>query len=206
MKYIKVGKYKVPVWSDDSLKVKKHKVLKYLKKHVKKGKTYKFNGFKFKVSKKQYIQILYKNKFKLGAVNFKIKTNKYKIIKKPIKKYKKVKNWSWTYLETKSMKSYYDSFGNYVTKYYNINKYYNNGWKLDSSYIDYSGKDTLYCVKLKKKINEPTYKLVKAGYKKVKVRVYAIGHSTKFVPHVAFRAIGKGFNQFAGTGNFYKLK
>ena len=47
-KYIKVGKYKVKVWSDDSLNTKKNKVIKYLNKHVKKGHTFKIKVYKFK--------------------------------------------------------------------------------------------------------------------------------------------------------------
>ena len=98
-KYIKVGKYKIPVWSDDSLNTQKNKVIKYLNKHVKKAHTLKKHGYKFKISAKMYRKVLYYKKYgydgKMGYSNFKVKTNKYYNYKVSGNKKVKLRVYAW---------------------------------------------------------------------------------------------------------------
>lgn len=203
-KYIKVGKYKVKVWSDDSKNTQKNKVIKYLKKHVKKGHTFKIHGYKFKVSVKNYRKILYYKKYgydgKMGVAPFKAKTNKYYTIKKPIYKTKKVTKNVWKY--KKVLRSEYWSWdgGSEWQDYNTWEKYVKKGWiwygtsDKEKTYSDYSYYSAHY-YKLKKKVKTTITKKTIVGYKKVKVRVYAWSVESKFKVGVQFRAGGQGHNQ-----------
>lgn len=202
-KYIKVGIYKIPVWSDDSLNTQKNKVIKYLKTHVKKGHTFKIHGYKFRVSAKNYCKILYYKKYgydgKMGFASFKAKTNRYYTLKKPIYKTKKVTKKVWVYKNV--LRSEYWSWdGGSEWKDYNTwEKYTKNGW----TWYGTADKDGYYgdeyysahYYKLKKKVKKTVTKKTVVGYKKIKVRVYAWSVESKFKVGVQFRAGGQGHNQ-----------
>ncbi len=164
--------------------------------------TYKRGGYTFKVSDKTYSKIKEAKKNKDGLVPFKVKTNKHQTIKVPKYKTKKVSKYKWKYKKLKvSQEKYWD----WEYKYYTDQT--SNGWKCykltETDFED--GIPYTHYVHLKKKVKYKATKKVKTGYKKVKVPVYAIGHSSRFVPCVAFRAIGHGQNQFAGDGCYYPL-
>jgi len=200
-KYIKVGKYKVKVWSDDSKNTQKNKVIKYLKKHVKKGHTFKKHGYRFKVSAKMYRKILYYKKYgydgKMGYANFKVKTNKYYTYKEPIYKTYKVTKKVWKY--KKVLRSEYWSWdgGSEWQDYNTWEKYVKKGWTWygtsdkEKTYSDYSYYSAHY-YKLKKKVKKTITKEKIVGYKKVKLRVYAYGVESHFKVGVQFWGLKHG--------------
>ena len=207
-KYVKVGKYKIKIWSDDSFDVEKYKVRKYLKSHVKKAHKFKVHGYKFKVPAKMYRKILYYNKYgydgKMGYANFKVKTNKYYTYKEPIYKTKKVTKKVWVH---KKVLSGWARWGDgwYDDEYYSLSKYYKNGWESygysDKEYSN--GAD--YYVKLKKKVKRTITKDVFVGYKKVKLRVYAYGMLSHYDVAVQFWGLKHG-QKYAPITNYCRLK
>lgn len=212
-KYIKVGKYKVKVWSDDSLNTKKNKVIKYLNKHVKKAHTFKIKGYKFKVSAKMYRKILYYKKFgydgKVGYSNFKVKTNKVIKYKMPIFKTVKVKKTKWAYKSVWTGSNYYDGYNHYL-RYKpgkDVSKYFDKGWKYSHSFFKSArygidGTVDKYYSVLKKKVKYTVDKDVKIGYKTVKLRVYAWGVETHLNVGVQFRGTGNGYKNFPITSYY----
>ena len=206
-KYVKVGKYKIKVWSDDSLNTQKYKVRKYLKSHVKKAHTFKIHGYKFKVSAKMYRKILYYNKYgydgKMGYANFKAKT-RYKMYKEPIYKEYKVTKKVWVY---KKVLSGWARWGDdwYDDEYYSLSKYFKNGWE-SYGYSDreYSNGADHY-VKLKKKVKKTIIKEKFVGYKKVKLRVYSYGMLSHNKVAVQFWGLKNG-QKYAPLTNYCKLK
>lgn len=211
VKYIKVGKYKIKVWSDDSKNTQKNKVIKYLKKHVKKGHTFKKHGYKFKVSAKMYRKILYYKKYgydgKMGYANFKVKTNKHYTLKEPIYKTKKVTKKVWKY--KKVLRSEYWSWdsGSEWEDYDTWEKYTKKGW----TWYGTSDKEKMYddgsyysahYYKLKKKVKKTVTKKKVIGYKKVKLRVYAWGVESRYKVGVQFRGTGHGYAHYPITGYY----
>ena len=204
-KYIKVGKYKVKVWSDDSLNTKKNKVIKYLNKHVKKAHTFKIKGYKFKVSAKMYRKILYYKKFgydgKVGYSNFKVRTNKVIKYKMPIFETRKYTKYVWKYIKVLSGSSRWgDGWSDYTP--YDNSKYYRNGWKYYGSYNVYYAHGTDTYSKLKKKVKTTVTEDVKVGYKTVKLRVYAWGVETHMNVGVQFRGTGHGYKNLPLTSYY----
>ena len=210
IKYIKVGKYKVKVWSDDNLNTQKNKVIKYLKSHVKKGHTLKVKGYKFTVSAKMYMRILYYKKYgydgKFGYSNFKVKTNKYYTVNAPIYKTKKVTKKVWKYKKVLSYRSRwgFDYFGDnwYEDKTYDLTKYYKKGWQLygfsDKKYSN--GQDSY--AKLKKKVKTTVTIKERVGYGKVKLKVYAYGVQSKHKVGVQFWGLLNG-KKYRPITNYY---
>ena len=205
VKYIKVGKYKIKVWSDDSLNTKKNKVIKFLNKHVKKGHIFKIKGYKFKVSASMYRKILYYKKFgydgKVGYSNFKVKTNKVIKYKMPIFETRKYTKYVWKYIKVLSGSSRWgDGWSEYTP--YDNSRYYNNGWKYYGSYNEYYSRGVDTYSKLKKKVKTTITKEVKVGYKTVKLRVYAWGVETHLNVGVQFRGTGNGYKNLPLTSYY----
>ena len=205
VKYIKVGKYKIKVWADDSLNTRKNKVIKYLNKHVKKPHTFKIKGYKFKVSAKMYRKILYYKKFgydgKVGYSNFKVKTNKVIKYKMPIFETRKYTKYVWKYIKVLSGSSRWgDGWSDYTP--YDNSKYYRNGWKYYGSYNVYYSQGTDTYSKLKKKVKTTVTEDVKVGYKTVKLRVYAWGVETHLNVGVQFRGTGQGYKNLPLTSYY----
>ena len=205
VKYIKVGKYKIKVWADDSLNTRKNKVIKYLNKHVKKPHTFKIKGYKFKVSAKMYRKILYYKKFgydgKVGYSNFKVKTNKVIKYKMPIFETRKYTKYVWKYIKVLSGSSRWgDGWSDYTP--YDNSRYYKNGWKYYGSYNEYYSRGVDTYSKLKKKVKTTITKDVKVGYKTVKLRVYAWGVETHLNVGVQFRGTGHGYKNLPLTSYY----
>ncbi len=208
VRYVKIGKYKVKVWSDDSLNAQKSKVRVFLKYHVKKAHKFKVHGYKFKVSAKMYRKILYYNKYgfdgKMGYANFKVKTNKYKTYKVPIYETYKITKKVWAYKKVLSgWARWSDDW--YDDEYYSLTNYFKKGWISYGSYSDEWSSGVDHYTKLKKKVKKTITKKKIVGYETVKVKVYAYGMLSHNKVAVQFWGLKNG-QKYAPITNYCKLK
>ena len=207
IKYIKIDKYKIPVWSYDDLDTQRFKVIKFLKKYIKKPHTYKIHGIKFKVSAKHYRQILFYKKFgfdgSVGLPIFKYKTNQYYTYKLPQFKTKKITRNVWKHRKVLSYESVWgDGWSDSYS--HDISKYYRNGWKYEGIYTKYYTNGMDEYIKLKKKVKTTTYEDVLTGYKKIRLKVSVWSVESRFRIGVQFRGTGYGYKNMP-ISKYYML-
>lgn len=177
--YAKTYKYTAEFYSNNYQT--KSSSSKIIVKPTKNYYTFKCGNLVGKISYKQYSNIL--NEYNKG--NYKeitVNTGKYNTYKVPTYKTVKVTKEVWEYRKVLYYKDVYSSdWSDSTTTYYDVDKYYNNGWTFyGSTYVEENdGHVHKVYQKFKKKVKVTETKKVKNGYKYEKYPIKMVVSSTE---------------------------